>query len=72
VKITNFRMVEYFVPEGTELPDKVRATLRSYIGMPVVNSRTGQRGTRYDIPIYLMQMWLERYKNGKTDDDFTH
>ena len=50
--------VQYVVPEGTVLPDEVRSYLEFCIGTPVKNSATGQRGTRYIIPGYMMREWL--------------
>ena len=52
--------VEYIVPDGTKLPGKVMQYLEFCTGTRVINSETGQRGTRYVIPAYMMREWLER------------
>lgn len=50
--------VDYIVPDGLKLPDEVRKYLELCIGMRVHNSKTGQSGTKYRIPAYLMREWL--------------
>lgn len=55
--------VEYIVPDGLELPREVRSALTHYIGVRVTNGKTGQSGTKYIIPAYLMREWLEKYQN---------
>lgn len=57
--------VEYTVPDGLELPHEVSVTLTHYIGVRVTNRKTGQSGTRYIIPAYLMHEWLDRYCQDK-------
>lgn len=54
--------VEYIVPDGLELPREVRSTLTHYIGVRVTNRKTGESGTKYVIPAYLMREWLEKYR----------
>lgn len=54
--------VEYTVPDGLELPHEVRVTLTHYIGRRVTNKETGEGGTKYVIPAYLMREWLEKYR----------
>jgi hypothetical protein len=55
--------VEYIVPSGTELPDDVKWTLQFYAGVRVTNTQTGQTGTRYSIPQYLMREWLAKFES---------
>lgn len=50
--------VEYIVPDGLELPEKVTKYLAFCIYTPVTNTTTGQRGRRYCIPAYMMREWL--------------
>jgi len=50
------------VPDGLELPREVRSTLTHYIGVRVTNRKTGESGTKYVIPAYLMREWLEKYR----------
>jgi hypothetical protein len=52
--------VEYVVPDGTELPEKVRKTLEHFSGLRVQN-KLGVTGTRYVIPAYLAREWLEQF-----------
>jgi hypothetical protein len=54
--------VEYIVPDGLELPREVRSTLTHYIGVRVTNRKTGESGTKFVIPAYLMREWLEKYR----------
>jgi len=53
--------VEFYVSEGTVLPEDVRKMLELYIGIPVVSIRTGEIAMCYRIPAYLAREWLERY-----------
>jgi len=53
--------VEFYVFEGTVLPEDVRKMLELYIGIPVVSIRTGEIAMCYRIPAYLAREWLERY-----------
>lgn len=55
--------VEYVVPDGLKLPREVRSALTHYIGRRVTNKETGEGGTKYRIPAYLMCEWLEKYQD---------
>lgn len=56
--VVDFRMVAYIVPDGIVLPIEISKMLDLYIGRRVQNSKTGEMGTVYEIPHYLMDEWL--------------
>ena len=62
-RVTNFAMVDYIVPDSLVLPDEIRDELRLYEGVHVTNIKTGEGGTRYRIPDYLREQWLDAYAN---------
>lgn len=61
MRVTDPREVEYVVPDGTQLPNEICMVLELYIGTRVQNSSTGEKGTRYYIPMYLAQEWLAKF-----------
>ena len=55
------RDVEFYVSEGTVLPEDVREILKFYTCIPVLSIRTGEIAMCYRIPAYLAREWLERF-----------
>lgn len=67
-RVTDFALVEYFVPDGTALPEEITEYLKLYDPPRyVVQNSTGKHGRLYEIPRYMMAEWLEKYGKGETE-----
>jgi len=53
--------VDYILPDGREIPTGLRKELEHRVGVRVHNAQTGETGTRYRIPAYLMRDWLQEF-----------
>lgn len=53
--------IDYIVPDGMKIPTGLRKELEHRVGVRVHNAQTGETGTKYRIPAYLMRDWLQEF-----------
>jgi len=56
--------VDYILPDGMAIPRGLRKELEHRVGVRVHNAQTGETGTKYRIPAYLMRDWLTEFGEG--------